>query len=110
MSVSRRTFLRSAAGAASLAAIPASAEMIRPLLHEAKSSLADDPLRPQNHLLPAKNWMNDPNGPIYWKGKYHMFFQYNPNGAGWGDMHWNHAVSEDMIHWKHQPVAIAPTP
>ena len=54
--------------------------------------------------------MNDPNGPIYWKGKYHMFFQYNPNAAVWGDMHWAHAVSPDMIHWRHLPVALAPTP
>ena len=54
--------------------------------------------------------MNDPNGPIYWKGRYHMFFQYNPNAAVWGDMHWAHAWSPDMIHWKHLPVALAPTP
>jgi beta-fructofuranosidase len=75
-----------------------------------RERLAADPLRPQFHLLPAKNWMNDPNGPIYWKGKYHMFFQYNPNAAVWGDMHWNHAVSDDMVHWKHLPIALAPTP
>jgi beta-fructofuranosidase len=73
-------------------------------------NLATDPLRPQYHLLPAKNWMNDPNGPIFWQGKYHMFFQYNPNGAFWGDMHWAHAVSDDMLHWRHLPIAIAPTP
>lgn len=54
--------------------------------------------------------MNDPNAPIYWKGKYHMFFQYNPHGAFWGDMHWAHAVSPDMVHWTHLPVALAPTP
>ena len=54
--------------------------------------------------------MNDPNGPIFWKGVYHMFFQYNPNAAVWGDMHWAHAVSNDMIHWSHQPTALAPTP
>ncbi|HET8965156.1 MAG TPA: glycoside hydrolase family 32 protein, partial [Candidatus Acidoferrum sp.] len=54
--------------------------------------------------------MNDPNGPIYWKGQYHMFFQYNPNAAVWGNMHWAHAVSPDMIHWRHMPVALAPTP
>jgi beta-fructofuranosidase len=54
--------------------------------------------------------MNDPNGPIFWRGKYHMFFQYNPNSAVWGDMHWNHAVSDDMIHWRHLPIALAPTP
>jgi beta-fructofuranosidase len=72
--------------------------------------IASDPLRPQFHLLPARNWMNDPNGPIYWHGNYHMFFQYNPHGAVWGDMHWAHAVSPDMIHWKHLPIALAPTP
>ena len=74
------------------------------------AKLADDPRRPQFHLLPAKNWMNDPNGPIYWKGHYHMFFQYNPYAAVWGDMHWAHAVSPDMLHWKHLPIALAPTP
>ena len=74
------------------------------------SKLAADPHRPQYHLLPAANWMNDPNGPIYWQGKYHMFYQYNPNGAFWGDMHWGHAVSEDMVRWKHLPMALAPTP
>ncbi len=76
---------------------------------DVQSRLAADPLRPQFHLLPAKNWMNDPNGPIFWKGMYHMFFQYNPNAAVWGDMHWAHAVSPDTIHWKHLPVALAPT-
>ena len=76
----------------------------------AASSLAKDPRRPQFHLLPAANWMNDPDGPIYWKDRYHMFFQYNPNAAVWGDMHWAHAVSPDMVHWKHLPVALAPTP
>ncbi|MBV8672020.1 MAG: glycoside hydrolase family 32 protein [Acidobacteriaceae bacterium] len=75
-----------------------------------KPDLAGDPRRPQYHLLPAANWMNDPNGPIYWKGQYHMFFQYNPNGAYWGDMHWAHAVSPDMVHWRHLPVALSPTP
>jgi len=77
---------------------------------EMTPDLATDPRRPQYHLLPAANWMNDPNGPIYWKGQYHMFFQYNPNGAYWGDMHWDHAVSPDMVHWRHLPVALSPTP
>lgn len=54
--------------------------------------------------------MNDPDGPIFWKNEYHMFFQYNPHAAVWGDMHWAHATSPDMIHWKHQPIALAPTP
>lgn len=72
--------------------------------------LAADALRPQFHLLPAHNWMNDPNGPIFWNGHYHIFFQYNPGAAVWGDMHWAHAISPDMVHWKHMPIALSPTP
>jgi len=72
--------------------------------------LAADPLRPQYHLLPAHNWMNDPNGPIYYRGRYHMFHQYNPQAAVWGNMNWAHATSEDMIHWKHEGIALSPTP
>jgi beta-fructofuranosidase len=72
--------------------------------------LASDPLRPQYHLLPAHNWMNDPNGPIYFRGRYHMFHQYNPRGAVWGNMNWAHATSADLIHWRHEPIALSPTP
>ncbi len=54
--------------------------------------------------------MNDPNGPIWWKGSYHLFYQLNPGAAVWGDMHWGHAVSADMVRWRHLPVALAPTP
>ena len=67
-------------------------------------------MRPQFHLLPAKHWMNDPNGPIYFKGNYHMFFQYNPEAAVWGNMSWNHAISKDMLHWTLLPLALTPTP
>lgn len=80
------------------------------LANPTPQQLAADPRRPQFHLLPAANWMNDPNGPIYWHGKYHMFYQYNPNGAYWGDMHWAHATSPDMIYWAHLPIALSPTP
>lgn len=73
-------------------------------------TLSSDPLRPQYHLLPAHNWMNDPNGPIFYRGRYHMFHQYNPQAAVWGNMNWAHATSEDMIHWRHEPIALAPTP
>ena len=76
----------------------------------APSELAKDIRRPQFHLLPPANWMNDPNAPIYWGGNYHMFYQYNPDGPVWGDMHWGHAFSPDMIHWRHLPVALAPSP
>ena len=72
--------------------------------------LYSDPLRPQYHLLPACNWMNDPNGPIFYRGRYHMFHQYNPQAAVWGNMNWAHATSDDMIHWQHQPIALSPTP
>ena len=74
------------------------------------SAVAHDPLRPEYHLMPPHNWMNDPNGPIYWKGQYHLFYQLNPNAAVWGDMHWGHAISSDMVHWKHLPIALSPTP
>src|SRR5579859_7991110 len=111
MPISRRNFLQLSAAAA---AAPAWTRLLSapsdPATAALQKKLASDPLRPQFHLLPAKNWMNDPNGPIFWRGKYHMFFQYNPNSAVWGDMHWNHAVSDDMIHWKHEPIALAPTP
>ncbi|MGA9464060.1 MAG: glycoside hydrolase family 32 protein [Terracidiphilus sp.] len=73
-------------------------------------AIAHDPLRPEFHLMPPHNWMNDPNGPIWWKGKYHLFYQLNPHAAVWGDMHWGHAISTDMVHWHHQPIALAPTP
>ncbi|XP_023908670.2 acid beta-fructofuranosidase isoform X1 [Quercus suber] len=58
------------------------------------------------HFQPEKNWMNDPNGPMFYKGWYHFFYQYNPNGAVWGDIVWGHAVSTDLIHWLHLPLAM----
>ncbi|XP_010546426.1 PREDICTED: acid beta-fructofuranosidase 3, vacuolar [Tarenaya hassleriana] len=61
------------------------------------------------HFQPEKNWMNDPNGPLFYKGWYHLFYQYNPKGAAWGDIIvWGHAVSEDLIHWLHLPLAMVP--
>ena len=77
---------------------------------EQDGNLAHDPLRPEYHLLPPHNWMNDPNGPIWWKGNYHLFYQLNPHGAVWGDMNWGHAISADMVHWHHEPIALTPTP
>ncbi len=62
--------------------------------------------RPQYHYTPKINWMNDPNGLVYFEGTYHLFHQYNPFGNRWGYMSWNHATSEDLLHWEHQPVAI----
>jgi len=67
----------------------------------------DQEYRPRFHFTPAKNWMNDPNGLVWHKGEYHLFFQHNPQGTQWGHMSWGHAVSKDLLTWEELPVAIA---
>ena len=64
--------------------------------------------RPQIHYTPSKNWINDPNGLVYYNGIYHLYYQFNPKGNEWGNMSWGHATSKDLIHWEEQPVAISP--
>ena len=76
---------------------------------EQRAALAADPHRPTYHFLPPAHWMNDPNGFIQWGEDFHLFYQHNPNGPFWGTIHWGHAVSKDLVHWRDLPIALRPT-
>ena len=67
-----------------------------------------DQYRPQIHFSPQAHWMNDPNGLVYYKGIYHLFYQYYPKATVWGPMHWGHATSTDLVHWTNKPIALYP--
>lgn len=85
---------------AGLAPVPAAGEASDP---------AAEQYRPYLHFSPRENWMNDPNGLVFHEGKWHLFFQHNPQGTRWGNMSWGHATSSDLLHWEQQPLAIPQT-
>jgi beta-fructofuranosidase len=73
------------------------------------NSVKEDPHRLGYHIMTPRGWMNDPNGLIQYNGDYHVFYQHYPYDSKWGPMHWGHIVSSDLVHWKHQPIALAPS-
>lgn len=73
-----------------------------------QTTLQAEEHRPQFHFSPKEHWMNDPNGMVYYKGVYHLFYQYYPNGTVWGPMHWGHATTKDFFHWQEKPIALYP--
>ena len=75
-----------------------------------RQEMAADTQRPIYHFLPPSNWINDPHGLIEWNGRFHLFYQYNPNGPFHATIHWGHTVSEDLVHWRDLPIALAPDP
>lgn len=75
---------------------------------EYMNMIRQDEYRPSYHFSPKSGWLNDPNGMVYFEGRYHLFYQHHPFGTTWGPMHWGHAVSTDLVTWEEQPIALGP--
>jgi fructan beta-fructosidase len=80
----------------------------RPVSEKTGTGYYNEKYRPQFHFSPEASWMNDPNGMVFFRDEYHLFYQYYPDSTVWGPMHWGHAVSSDMVRWTHLPVALYP--
>lgn len=78
-------------------------------IDEKKEFVKIGKMRQHYHFMAQAGWINDPNGLIWFQGRYHYFFQYNPYYGLWDYMHWGHAVSKDLIHWEYLPLALAPS-
>lgn len=78
-------------------------------INEKKKLIENAKMRQRYHFMAEQGWINDPNGLIYFRDKYHFFYQYNPFNSYWGEMHWGHAISDDMINWEYLPIALAPS-
>lgn len=101
--LNRRSFFLTTAGAAGAVSLAAAQP-------DWTVPVVKSPHRPVYHFLPPRNWMNDPNGLIQFKGEYHLFYQFAPDGPNWADspMHWGHAKSPDLVRWQHLPIALIP--
>ncbi|MEK5253250.1 PfkB family carbohydrate kinase [Paenibacillus sp. FSL F4-0125] len=91
-----------------LGSMPTIEEINQIIESESNTQFNADRFRPGFHFSPPTSWANDPNGLVYYEGSYHLFYQYHPYSNKWGPMHWGHAISEDLIHWQHAPIALFP--
>lgn len=106
--MTRREFVAAATATIASVALPATDGMGEAA--QQTNKLANDRHRPRFHLMPPSLWLNDPNGPVHFKGRYHLFYQYAPEISNFATKYWGHAVSTDLVHWKNVGIALAPTP